>query len=1335
MSSRSWVVWFGCLLGLCLSACGPAASRPAPAQETPGKAIGGATLTAVALTAGQATSVSGAKDEQKLFTLTVPPGQKVLNFKTSGGTGDADIFVQFGAEPTTTSYRCASTAAGSTELCAIDNPEAGTWYVMVRGYAAFATVSLLGEYAPLANVLGSGQFVTVSGTTGSQRYWTVSVPAGQTALHVRTMGGSGNPDLYVSFGTPPTTTAAACTSAQWDSSIESCNFTNPQEGTWYIMLRGASDYTNVRVTSSMQGADGTPVMFLGNDRVESPLSASVNELLNYAIEVPPGQTVLRVRTTSGMTENSNLYVRFNERATTTTYDCLSEQPYATDECVINNPQAGTWYIQLHAKSAFSAVALQAYYANGALAPQALTPGKPSSGFTLMNTSDTRVFTMSVPPNAGKLRVSVNRGDNQVSPTVYLAYGAQPVPTNSSTYACSSTSSCEVNEPQAGTWYVLATTASSIRLNATVRVWYSGEVSAPVELLNGQALSGISPSPDDNRYYTFNVPSGQRRLRFDMTSSTGQPWIAIRSGTRPVPADTSNYNDCQTTLYDGRTSCVFDLPVSGIWYVRMRATKEVADFFVRATSSSIAPELPTEPLTVGQWVTDLSGTYMVDRFYSFSVPVGMQTLKFEPLPGDGNAAYLLQAGAKPPATGGSTCTSACEITAPAAGTWYVRVRGRENYSGAGLRVSLQQYPELPMNQWVGPLPSSQYGWGKFFRVEVPSGLSALTLEGRLGNGSAATLQILRGAPPTSTVDCNVVQPDGERRCVIANPQAGTWFLQASNSTANTTDVTLRASADRLPGSTLTLADNVPLALTDFAGRYRYLTLNVPAGQTLLTVDLLTQQDAELYVKQGSAPTTASYKCTAISTQAQPGASCAVQAPASGLWYVMVKAADGFQGRVRATTSTTRTLTSGVSEVSISGALGEQRLYQFDVAPGTSDLAFNLRNTTGTANLFVRYGTPPDNTTSDCTVQVVGKAEDTCAFSQPQAGTWYAAVRSVSAAFTGAVLTATSAQTPGEGIPELTRGVAVNGLHGEGYAVQRYKLEVPAGQSLLKFNLSGGEGFADLYIQRGVRPTVANPACLAEGTSGNVATCVVQNPEAGTWFVAVGRAYAFSGASLTGTYSNEGDVFPLARGAPVPNLSSTPDQAQYFQVEVPAGQGFLSLDLFGASANAVMTARAGALPTASDTACTVKTTSRRACEFQNPTPGLWYVRLSGTFSGALLSADYDAVGAPDGIQPLVSRALVINPSCINASAPLQYKLEVPAGATKLTFNTQGTASCGGTGIDLRVLLGSPATQTDYDCLSNNAGTSTETCTFQNPAAGTWYVRLSGVASSTGVVGIYE
>ncbi|WP_158501899.1 PPC domain-containing protein [Vitiosangium sp. GDMCC 1.1324] len=1334
MSSRSWVVWFGCLLGLCLSACGPAASRPAPVQENPGTTLGGATLAAVALTTGQATSVSGAKDEQKLFSLQVPPGQKVLNFKTSGGTGDVDIFVQFGAEPTVTSYRCASTAAGNTELCAIDNPEAGTWYVMVRGYAAFATVSLLGEYAPLANVLGSGQFVTVSGTTGSQRYWTVSVPAGQTALHVRTMGGSGNPDLYVSFGTPPTTTAATCTSARWDSSIEDCNVTNPQAGTWYIMVRGASDYTNVRVTSSLQAADGTPVMFIGNDRVESPLSASVNELLNYAIEVPPGQTVLRVRTTSSLTENPNLYVRFNDRATTTTYDCLSEQPYATEECVINNPQAGTWYIQLHAKSAFSGVALQAYYANGALAPQELTPGKPSSGFTLMNTSDTRAFTLSVPPNAGKLRVSVNRGDNSVSPTVYLAYGAVPVPTNSSTYSCSSTSSCEVNEPQAGTWYVLATTASSIRLNATVRVWYSGEVSAPVELGNGQALSGISASPDDNRYYTINVPSGQRRLRFDMTSSTGQPWVAIRSRTRPAPADTSIYNDCEGTLNDGRTSCVFDLPVSGIWYVRLRATKEVTEFFVRATYSATAPELPTEPLTAGQWVTDLSGTYMVDRFYSISVPVGMQTLKFETLAGDGNVAYVLQSGAKPPATGGRICTSACELTAPNAGIWYVRVRGREDYTGAGVRVSYQPYPELPLNQWVGPVSPSNYGTGKFFRIEVPSGLSALTLEGRLSTGSAAMLRVARGAPPTSGADCNVDQPDGGRRCVIANPQAGTWFIEANNMTASSADVSLRASADRLPAPTLTLADNVPLALTDFAGRYRYLTLNVPAGQTLLTVDLLTQQDAELYVKQGSAPTTTSYKCAAVSTQAQPGASCAVQAPASGLWYVMVKAADGFQGRVRATTSTTRALTAGVSEVSVSGALGEQRLYQFEVAAGTSDLAFNLRNTTGTANLFVRYGAPPDNTTADCTVQVVGKSEDTCAFSQPQAGTWYAAVRSVSAAFTGAVLTATSAQTPGEGIPELTRGVAVNGLHGEGQAVQLWKLEVPAGQSLLKFNLSGGDGFADLYIQRGVRPTMANPACYAEGTSGNVATCLVQNPEPGTWFVAVGRAYAFSGASLTGTYSNEGDVFPLARGAPVPNLSSTPDQAQYFQVEVPPGQGFLSLDLFGGGANAVMTARPGALPTASDTACTVKTTSRRACEFQNPTPGLWYVRLSGTFNGALLSADYDAVGAPDGIQPLVSRALVINPSCISTNTPLQYKLEVPAGATKLTFATQGTASCGGAGIDLRVLLGSPATQTDYDCLSNNAG-STETCTFQNPAAGTWYVRLSGVASSVSVVGTYE
>jgi hypothetical protein len=52
------------------------------------------------------------------------------------GAGDPDLYVKFGAKPTTTSYNCRPYLATANETCAIDTPAGqGRAFVMVRGYA------------------------------------------------------------------------------------------------------------------------------------------------------------------------------------------------------------------------------------------------------------------------------------------------------------------------------------------------------------------------------------------------------------------------------------------------------------------------------------------------------------------------------------------------------------------------------------------------------------------------------------------------------------------------------------------------------------------------------------------------------------------------------------------------------------------------------------------------------------------------------------------------------------------------------------------------------------------------------------------------------------------------------------------------------------------------------------------------------------------------------------------------------------------------------------------------------------------------------------------------
>ncbi|WP_425480843.1 proprotein convertase P-domain-containing protein [Montanilutibacter psychrotolerans] len=100
--------------------------------------------------------------------------------------------------------------------------------------------------------------------------------------------------------------------------------------------------------------------------------------------------------------------------------------------------------------------------------------------------------------------------------------------------------------------------------------------------------------------------------------------------------------------------------------------------------------------------------------------------------------------------------------------------------------------------------------------------------------------------------------------------------------------------------------------------------------------------------------------------------------------------------------------------------------------------------------------------------------------------------------------------------LTNGVAKTGLSGAAGSSQYFTLVVPAGATNLKFVTSGGTGDLDLYAQLGSQPTTTSFACKSEG-SANAETCTVAVAQAGTYHVLVKGYSAFSGASLTGSYT--------------------------------------------------------------------------------------------------------------------------------------------------------------------------------------------------------------------------
>ncbi len=66
------------------------------------------------------------------YAVLVPAGKSAITVKTTGGTGNADLYLKHNAWPSTTNYGCRSVTAGNTETCRLSGLPSGTWvYVML----------------------------------------------------------------------------------------------------------------------------------------------------------------------------------------------------------------------------------------------------------------------------------------------------------------------------------------------------------------------------------------------------------------------------------------------------------------------------------------------------------------------------------------------------------------------------------------------------------------------------------------------------------------------------------------------------------------------------------------------------------------------------------------------------------------------------------------------------------------------------------------------------------------------------------------------------------------------------------------------------------------------------------------------------------------------------------------------------------------------------------------------------------------------------------------------------------------------------------------------------
>ncbi|MCF6456670.1 S8 family serine peptidase [Pseudoalteromonas sp. MMG024] len=192
---------------------------------------------------GQTVSgISANTNEEILYTFEVPAGATDVTVSMSGGSGDADLYTQFNAAPTDSSYECRPYKSGNNETCNLTQ-SGGTYYVRLKAYSSFSNVSLTASYTE-GNDGGTGELTPINDTVNdvsvSRRSWqryTIDLAAGYTDFNVTMSGGTGDADLYVTHGAQSTTNSYDCRPYE-SGNNESCSFSTPQAGTWYIDVYG-----------------------------------------------------------------------------------------------------------------------------------------------------------------------------------------------------------------------------------------------------------------------------------------------------------------------------------------------------------------------------------------------------------------------------------------------------------------------------------------------------------------------------------------------------------------------------------------------------------------------------------------------------------------------------------------------------------------------------------------------------------------------------------------------------------------------------------------------------------------------------------------------------------------------------------------------------------------------------------------------------------------------------------------------------------------------------------------------------------------------------------------
>ncbi|WP_444996213.1 pre-peptidase C-terminal domain-containing protein [Aliikangiella sp. IMCC44359] len=188
-----------------------------------------------------------------------------------------------------------------------------------------------------------------------------------------------------------------------------------------------------------------------------------------------------------------------------------------------------------------------------------------------------------------------------------------------------------------------------------------------------------------------------------------------------------------------------------------------------------------------------------------------------------------------------------------------------------------------------------------------------------------------------------------------------------------------------------------------------------------------------------------------------------------------------------------LQNGVAKTNLSANRGGEIVYTLAVPSGATNIKFNMSGGSGDADLYVKFGSKPTDSSYDCRPYKNGNSES-CTGSST-GGTYYVRLKAYSS-FSGVSIVGsyTTGGDPGNDPIDATE-TNISVSQGQW---KRYTQQLAAGYSKMTITMSGGTGDADLYVNYGSQSTTSNYDCRPY-RNGNNEVCTFNAPKAGTWYI--------------------------------------------------------------------------------------------------------------------------------------------------------------------------------------------------------------------------------------------